>query len=356
MDTFSGVCESGVIFEPLTFKDICQKLCLNKNTIILSHINPDADTLGCAFSLKILIEMLGSHAKVVCGSEIPHSLEFLSYPQKSILYDDLSSDISHDYVMFDRIIAVDVASPSQLGTLYPIFEEKIDFMIDHHSRGTPFADHYVEETASAAGEIVFSIYEYMVSTGLISSIPKNVCEYIYAAISSDTGCFKYSNVTPHTHIIASKLVDTGIDFAEINRRLFDCLSPDRLKLQRAVLNSIVSYSGGKIAAAAFSFEKIRSLAIPYEEYTHAIDIVRSIEGVELSIVLRQPNEENKFFLSMRSSSDADVSAICAVFGGGGHSKASGATFNADSIEVALAMIVAESEKALTSMKSQETGR
>ena len=329
------------LFPAMTFDEVYEKVVheySGHDVLILSHINPDGDTLGSSFALRELIFAAGGRAYVCCADEIPRYLRFLSFPQDSILPESIP-----DNFLCDRIISVDVASPSRLGGLWNIYggeNGRIDMMIDHHGKGTPFASHYIEEHSAAVGEIIYAIYERFCQNNTVSeNAARNILNFLYTAISSDTGCFKYSNVTPRTHMIASKLVGAGIDFAEINRLLFDVMSPDRLRLQRAVLNNIQTYFGGKAALAAFPIEMIHKIAVPYDEYSHAIDIVRSIEGVSVAVVIRQPSNENVFHVSMRSTGDIDVAEICAAFGGGGHARAAGITFACDSIEQAQQLLL-----------------
>ena len=328
-------------FTAMTFDEVYEKVVheySGHDVLILSHINPDGDTLGSSFALRELIFAAGGRAYVCCADEIPRYLRFLSFPQESILPESIP-----DGFACDRVISVDVASPSRLGGLWDIYggeSGRIDMMIDHHGKGTPFAPHYIEEHSAAVGEIIYAIYERFCQKHTVSEeATRKILNYLYTAISSDTGCFKYSNVTPRTHMIASKLVGAGIDFAEINRLLFDVMSPDRLRLQRAVLNNIQTYFGGKAAFAVFPIEMIHRIAVPYDEYSHAIDIVRSIEGVSVAVVIRQPSDENVFHVSMRSMGNIDVAEICAAFGGGGHARAAGITFACGSIEEAQRLLL-----------------
>lgn len=325
-------------FPAVTFDEVYEKVvheCSGHDVLILSHINPDGDTLGSSFALRELIFAAGGRAYVCCADEIPRYLRFPAFPQESILPESIPDNFA-----CDRIISVDAASPSRLGRLWDIYGGRIDMMIDHHCKGTPFAPHYIEEHSAATGEIIYAIYERFCQSNTISKeATQSILNYLYAAISSDTGCFKYSNVTPRTHMIASKLVGTGIDFAEINRLLFDVMSPDRLRLQRAVLNNIQTYFDGKAAFAVFPIEMIHRIAVPYDEYSHAIDIVRSIEGVSVAVVIRQPGDENVFHVSMRSTGSIDVAEICAAFGGGGHARAAGITFACGSIDEAQRLLL-----------------
>ena len=124
------------ILKKLSFSEVCDRLSEKKNTVILFHVRPDGDAVGSALAMKLLLEAAGSRAWCLCANEIPQRLAFLSEGiQTSALYESMPADFTAE-----RIISVDTASSAQLGDMYEKFGDKIDFMIDHHSKGEPYAD------------------------------------------------------------------------------------------------------------------------------------------------------------------------------------------------------------------------
>ena len=329
-------------FNKLSFPQVCDKLAEKKHTLVLFHVRPDGDAVGSALALKLLLEAAGSRVWCVCANEIPQRLAFLSEGvQTSALISSLPSDFETE-----RVVTIDTASSSQLGELYALFEGKINFMIDHHAKGEPYADYYIASDASAAGEIVFDISREMLKRGVINKIPQKMDFCLYAAISSDTGCFKYSNVTPKTHICSAELLDSGIDTAEINRLLFDSKSMEVLAVEKAGLDTLKMFHNGKIAVVFFTYQMKQKLGVLDEHLETLIDVARSVEGVDVAVAIRQPGQEKTFRVSTRSSNAVDVSAVCAYFGGGGHIRAAGCTIVADCIEHVADLVVTEIEKQL----------
>ena len=204
------------------------------NTLIIFHRNPDADAIGSAFSLRSVLEQLGSPTRCICQDEVPQNLRFLTNGvQESVLAEAVLSNFEAE-----RIISVDTASLSQMGTLADLFGERVDLAIDHHEEDVLYgAQNYIRTNAAAAGEIVFDVIKHLASEERIT-IDEEMCVCLYAAISADTGCFRYSNVTPKTHIRAAELVSSGIDCAEINRRLFENKSLERLRAQSAAISNM----------------------------------------------------------------------------------------------------------------------
>jgi len=326
----------------LDFSEICDKLVEKKNTVILFHVRPDGDAVGSALAMKLLLEAMGSRAWCVCANEIPQRLAFLSEGiQKSSLLETIPEDFK-----IERVITVDTASSSQLGEMYEKFGDKIDFMIDHHAKGEPYADYYVASDAAAAGEIVFDISREMLKRGTIKEIPPKMDYCLYAAISSDTGCFKYSNVTPKTHICSAELLKSGIDTAQINRLLFDSKSMEVLAVEKAGFDTLKMFHNGKIAVVFFTYEMKQKLGVLDEHLETLIDVARSVEGVDVAVAIRQPGPEKTFRVSTRSSNAVDVSVVCSYFGGGGHIRAAGCTIVADCIEHVADLVITEIEKQL----------
>ena len=138
---------------------------------------------------------------------------------------------------------------------------------------------------------------------------------MYAAISSDTGGFRFSNTTPKTHRIASELLEAGVDGAEINHLLFSSKSSKQIKAEGEAARRVNLYCSKTVAITTIPYSSKFSLGLDEESMETVIDIPRSLAGVMVAVAIRQPSNENVFRVSMRSVGDIDVSKICAVFGG-----------------------------------------
>ena len=307
-------------FRAFSFEELCERLSENKKTLIVFHTRPDADAIGSAFALRELFSLMGIQAICACDDEVPARLSFLTEEvQGGVVLDDFFL-LGHE-----RVISVDSASPQQIGSLFERLHRDIDIMIDHHAEGKVYAEHYIRPDAAATGEIIFDIAQYMLKQGKVPCLTPRFYNCIYAAISSDTGCFKYSNVTKRTHEIAAELVASGIDTARINHKLFDAKPLKLIKAEGEAARRISTYDKGRIAGVVFPYSAKFSLGLSDEHLETIIDIPRSIDGVEVAFVVKQPEEKNSFRVSMRSNGEVDVSGICAEFGGGGHAKAAGCT-------------------------------
>lgn len=328
--------------EQITFEEILPLLETSADTLVLFHRNPDADAIGSAYALKKILEALGSRAVCVCAGEVPERLRFLLCgEQDSVLPEAIPADFSAE-----RIVSVDSASPSQLDRLYSLYENRILLKIDHHGSGEEYARYsYVRPDAAATGEILFDIFKELVLSDRMK-ITDGICTALYAAISADTGSFRFSNVTPKTHLRAAELVASGIDTAEINRRLFDCKSLEQLRAEAAGISNLELFFDGAVAVISFPYALKAALGLEDAHMETLIDVARSVAGVKVALFLRQSQPGGSFRVSARSSSSFDVSVLCAAFGGGGHAKAAGCTVCAEDIVAARELLLKEIDSSL----------
>ena len=319
--------DSSSSYKELDLEAAAELIIGSKNMLILFHVHPDGDAVGSAFALRAFVEHFGGRAVCVCADEVPERLGFVSDGvQSSVNIAAVPEDFSPDLT-----VSVDTASPSQLGALYEIYKDKIDLMIDHHGKGTHYADYCIDPQASACGEVLHGILSAACEKIGASEMPFEVERLIYTAVSSDTGCFRYSNVSPETHILAAKLIESGVDGADINHRLFGIKTLKQMQVEHAGFERMNFHLGGRVAIITFPYDLKSQYGADDEALETLIDVARCVKGVEVAAVIKQPAPENRFRVSMRSSCDFDVSEICAFYGGGGHVRAAGCTISADSI-------------------------
>lgn len=302
----------------------------NKNIVIITHIRPDGDAIGSAYGLKYALEdkFNDRTITVLCGEEPKGRIQFIHGDEKPLLTLDESKH--------DLIITVDTAEPVLMGINKKIADEdKIDIKIDHHQNGSLYANlNYIDETASSCGEIIYKICKCMTPITAKIAVP------LYAAICSDTGNFRYSNVTSATHRTIADLIDTGINASEISNKLYGYKTQKELISQRVVLNNLRYYHNDKIAVIMITNEMKLQNGITDDDLGDINSIPLEIEGIELGITIKQFDDKpDKYRVSMRSSVNVDVSIICNELGGGGHVRASGALVKANNAESAEKLIV-----------------
>ena len=322
-------------FKKLTLDELCDKLCEKKKTIIVYHVRSDADAVGSAFALKEIFKLLGVPAVCLCSDEVPVRLRFLSEDTQGTVVPKDGAELGHE-----RAISVDSASPAQLGELFNMLRRDIDIMIDHHGTGTVYADNYIDPRASATGEIIYTIAKKLVERGDLLHITPKIVNCVYAAISSDTGGFRFANVTPTTHRMAAELLEAGADSVDINHRLFESKTLKQMSAEGEAARRLRLFGEGRIASVTMPYSSMQYLGLNEEALETVIDIPRCVGGAMVAVSVRQPKPEGVFRVSMRSMSDVDVAAICSKFGGGGHVRAAGCTVEAADVDEAENIIAA----------------
>ena len=306
------------------------------DSLVVCHVRPDADALGSALAVCLLLRAMDCRALCVCQHEIPERLRFLvGDMQESILVDRLPADF-----VPEQIIAVDTASPAQMGTLYETYRGAVTLMIDHHGKGEMYADGWICPDAAATGEMIYDLACAMVESGIIPALPAGIERLLYAAISSDTGCFRYANVTPETHRCAAEILELAsrngsFAPADINHRLFEVKSPKLLLAEKLGFDRLHLFAEGRVGIVDFPAALKKAHELSDEHLETLVDIPRGMEGVQVAAAIRQPSDEPVFRVSMRSSCHVDVSAVCATFGGGGHVRAAGCSLRVPTMEDAV---------------------
>ena len=328
-------------YRKLTAAEVTARIRGGVDTLILFHRHPDGDAVGSGFALKILLECMGCRALCSCDDPLPERLAFLAGDKQDSI---CAQDIPADFIP-KQIITVDTASPAQVGDQYSRYEGRIDLMIDHHERGEMYADGWILGGASSAGEMIYRISRELLRTGRIAAIPAEVDRLLYAAISSDTGCFRYSNAQPSAHKAAAELLQSDFDAADINHRLFEVKSHKLLLAEKVGFDRLHLFANGKIGIVDMPMSVKRIHGLTDEHLDTLVDVARGLQGVQVAAAIRQPSDEGVYRVSMRSSCHVDVSAICAAFGGGGHVKAAGCTIVCDDGIEAVVDIVAKALEA-----------
>ena len=296
------------------------------NYCILTHARPDGDTIGSATALCVGLRLLGKTAHVL------NNMQASPFLGRCLL--GLTVDTPADT---DTLISVDVASPHLFPTRHQQYLSRIALRIDHHATATSFTPaEYVDASSAACGEI---IYELLMDMGV--KMTKEIAWRLYIAISTDTGCFRYSNTTAHTYRVAAACAETGADLYPITQELFDTTSISELKLQNWIVEHAQFLCGGH--AAVCGIPKAMEDNVSKEDLEGISGFLRSIEGVRISATLREIEGGCK--ISVRAVPGLDAGAVCTRFGGGGHNGAGGANVQLP-MEEALVMIADALKNAL----------
>ncbi len=297
-------------------REIVKLLSQAGGVAIFPHVSADGDAIGSSLALAMALKKAGKDVVVYMEENIPAVYRFLPGTELTRFYDP------SDEIM-DINLALDTGDVDRLGTRgEAFFKAPCTINIDHHVTNTKFALlNHVDEVSASTGEIVYTLLKK-----LKLSIDTDMATCLYTAVATDTGGFKYSNTTAETHRIASELVSTGIDIAELSQRIFDNTTYPKLKLTQKAIELLEFYENNRLAVVALSRADLLSMGASDEDCDGIVNIGRSVEGVEVSLLVKEKNAE-EVRVNLRSKNYVDVSEVAAAFGGGGHKRAAGCTVN-----------------------------
>ena len=306
----------------------------SKNILIISHINPDGDTLGSMLGLAGAIkENFKKKCDTLLVSNLPKIYEFLPEVKDSKTIDTI--DKSREY---DLAINVDVAAIDRIADGQILFDKaKYTVNIDHHKTNNAYADlNIINPDASSTGEILYGIMKQL---GWEISYETAVC--LYTAILTDTGSFRFNNTTAKALDAASELVKIGVKPPEIYKYCYESNPKSLVLLQAYCVEKAVFSEDNKIVYTTVYKKDIEKFCAGEDCTEGLTEKLRAIATTEVAFVVKQSGH-NISKVSMRSNG-IDVAAVCAVFGGGGHALAAGCVVKA-SVEETVRKILDEVNK------------
>ena len=280
----------------------------SSEVLIITHVNPDGDTLGCASALKSYI---GQKADILIqikdNFEFPSTYNFLPFLKEAKNFSTLTD-------CYDLIITVDVASIDRIiNKARTIFEKTENtIVIDHHKTNSGFGKiNCIKGGVSSTAEVMFDLFEK-----LNINITQEMAVGLYSGLLTDTGCFKYESVTPHTFEIAQKLSESGINTSQIADLCYTNKPKNMILFQNYLVSNAVFCLNDKIAYTLITKDIIEKYGAK-DEYTEGIcETLRSIQGVETAFVLKETAQGTK--VSIRTK-ELDATKISS------HKRAAGCT-------------------------------
>lgn len=313
----------------VTVQQAADKLCGADNILILTHRRPDGDTTGCAGGLCRGLRSLGKTACVLENPDLTERYRWLIAPLAQ------PEGFTPDF-----IVSVDISEGKMLPENAASFADRVDLVIDHHCSNQGFGKYnLVRPEAGGCCEVV---YDVLMALGV--TLTKEIAEAIYVGVSTDTGCFKFSNTVTHTHEVAAACLATGLDCGELNRQLFEIKSRRRLSVERLIIETIEFYRDGAISVALLRRSDLDKIGADNDDLDSIASIARQVEGVQVGLTFTE-NKDGTVRVSARTAKEVDAARLCERFGGGGHLRAAGATFPAGvSLEEAKRQTVAYAEE------------
>lgn len=307
----------------MTIQETAAMLQTMDRVLLLTHVRPDGDTIGSAAALCQALRDMGKTAYL-----LPNAGTTETYQPYAEGYWG-AADFEPDYV-----VSVDIAALSLLPENAKKYAGRIHLSIDHHPSNEGFAPHLcVLPEMAACGEIVYEIVR------LMTPVTQEIALPLYVAVSTDTGCFVYSNTSAHTHRVAAALLETGIAVAGVNKALFRTKSRTRLAMEAWMAEWAEYYDNDRVVIMQIP----RSLCLDYKATEADVEELSSlaalVEGTDCGVTLREL-KDGRVKISLRTGPRVNATEVCALLGGGGHAAAAGATLHGTLGEVKQAVLQA----------------
>lgn len=298
---------------------------------ITGHVHPDGDCIGAALGLQELLAVHGVAARVMLETP-PDTYSFLK---------GFSEILTQNPEQVEVLLVVDCNAPDRFAPFAASYEQaKVVINIDHHELPKELITVpercWIKTEASSTSEM---IYDLFVQSG--TPFTKAAAEDLYTGIIFDTGGFLHSNTQPSTMTAAGRLMEEGIDFGYMMKRLFHRQTLHKLLAKKAALQNFRLLGGQKIAAAFVTHQELAENELDKEDTEDIVHLLAQLEETEAAVFLAE-FQPGVYKLSFRSQGALDVCEIAKVFGGGGHKKAAGA-----SSELPLPELLAAVEKEIS---------
>lgn len=296
----------------MTLDNILEQIKKAKSIAILTHENPDGDAVGSSLAMYSALKQMGKENVDVIIPEYPRTYRFLPNVDK------VKKEGKEEN--YDLAIALDSATIKMLNGWSKYFEEaKARIVIDHHSTNTMYGDlNYVNPDSPACTQILLTIFEYFEI-----EITNEIGKCILTGIITDTGGFQYGSTRPETFEFAARLLKSGINVSEIYKKAMNTKTRANFELRKRAIDRMEFLENGKISFTYITKKDIEEAKASLDDHEGIVDEGRCIEGVEVSIFIRET--EKGYRASLRSNEYVNVSDVCLMFGGGGHKHASGCT-------------------------------
>ena len=307
----------------LSVREVADFLRAHDNYLILTHKRPDGDTLGCAAGLCHMLRALGKTAYLLKNNEVTR------------LYSDYVDALwAEEAYAFDTVVSVDLAALSLFPDNAAALQSRVDLAIDHHPSYEGFGKRScVQPERAACGEILCEVAQ------VLGVLTREVALPLYVAVSTDTGCFVYSNVTAATHRVAAALMDTGIDVRPLNKKHFRTKTRKRLALESRLLRDMAFFDGGRIVVMRVPQSLQRELGLTEDDMDDLAALGGLVEGQDCAVMMKE-QRDGGWKVSLRTGPRVNATRVCAKFGGGGHAAASGCVLRGMSAEEATQALVA----------------
>lgn len=300
----------------------------HENFLLTSHIRPDCDALGSELGMAGVLDALGKKVRIVNAQATPEHLCFIDPTNrvKTIGEDITPAELTD----VDLIMVLDTSAWIQLGDMAQVIRDSsaTKVIVDHHvSEDDLGAELFKNTTAEAAGRLVIEAAD-----ALEVPLTPEIAKPLFAAMTTDTGWFRFSSVTGDTYRYAARLIDAGASPPALYTALYERDTVSRVRLRATALVRVELELDGRLVYTHVSREDYEATGAAPTDTEDVINLTLGIAGTEAAVIfIEQPTGD--FKVSFRSRGQVDCSEVAQQFGGGGHKAAAGASLSGSLEEI-----------------------
>ncbi len=312
-----------MVFNPEQVAELKLLLQSPKKIVVTSHKNPDGDALGSSLAWMRYLAKLGHSVEYISPNDYPEYYKWLPTIAQTIVFEKAKEYAKGIINQADIIFSLDYNSLSRMEELGEWVKQTtaIKVMIDHHLYPDDYANiMFSRVEASSTGEMIFDM---IAALDDVDKIDAEIAVLLYTAILTDTGSFAFSCTSAHVHEVVSILLTKGANPDEINNRVYNCFTENRLRfLGYCIAEKMQIIEGTSIAYIGVSEEELRRFNIRDGETEGIASYPLKIAYIQACAFFRE--KDKKIRISFRSKVDYDVNVLAREhFNGGGHKNAAG---------------------------------
>jgi phosphoesterase RecJ-like protein len=302
--------------------EVWKLLLESRNIVLTTHVRPDGDGIASELALYMILRSHGKEVYIINQDKTPEMYSWLPEAGRII---SLSQNQSITIDSIDLTLLIDCSSQNRIGNVYDLVKNSKHIVsLDHHEGNDCFRDYcYIDTSASSIGELLYSLVP-----DIGNYLNKDIATCLYVSIMTDTGSFAYSNTTGSVLLIASKLLDYGLDADQIYKMIYNRKRLAHFRLLGRALQLLDTDESGKVVWVLLPMSVYSDTGAIKEDTEGILEVIRGLKDVELIILLRQLDRAT-LKCSLRSINNIDCSHLARIFNGGGHFKAAGFVMKGD---------------------------
>jgi len=290
--------------------------------VLTIHHRPDGDCIGSALAMREILLRLGKDVRIIAPHQTPPTLAFLDPHHCITALEDMTEEDTHYLQTADLLCVLDTSSWAQLGEMATLFRNSSakKIVLDHHVKGDDIgAEQFIDSTAEATGALAVQAADAL---GVPMTL--EIAEPAFVALATDTGWFRFSNVTSETLRTAGRLIDVGVQPDAVYREIHEQESLGRIRLIGRTLSKTESHLDGQFLLTWILIEDFKAAGARASDSEDIINMLLQVRDSKMAVLFSEL-KDGTFKASFRSRCAVDCSVLAAQFGGGGHKKAAGAS-------------------------------